>query len=329
MWNTEPELYRNKYYARQGTGTKTKRKSLHTDQYAVAVSRLRDLIEHEKVQPVFIRDIFAEYMKFKNYKDDRMKYKWKVLEPYFGDLRPDQVTREMCIHYKDSRNVKDGTIIRELTALRAALRWYDPATPAVFYMPESPPPKHDYLTREEIQQILTGCVEPHIKLFIILAVSTAARKSALLELTWDRVDFERGLIDLGVANGNKKRATVPINSTAERALEEAYQARLSNHVIEYKGKPIGTIRRGFVRAAERAGLSKKVNPHMLRHTSAVWMAEGGVPMSEIAQYLGHSSTAITEKVYARYSPEYLKKAASVLELGATEPIINKGDSTKC
>ncbi len=52
-------------------------------------------------------------------------------------------------------------------------------------------------------------------------------------------------------------------------------------------------------------------------------------MSEIAQYLGHSNTAITEKVYARYRPEYLKKAASVLVLGVTEPIMNIGDSTKC
>jgi integrase len=53
---------------------------------------------------------------------------------------------------------------------------------------------------------------------------------------------------------------------------------------------------------------------MLRHTAAVWMAEGGTPMSEIAQYLGHSTTLVTEKVYARYSPEYLKKAAAQLEI---------------
>jgi integrase len=44
------------------------------------------------------------------------------------------------------------------------------------------------------------------------------------------------------------------------------------------------------------------------------MAEGGVPMSEIAQYLGHSSTRVTETVYARYSPTYLRGAAKALEL---------------
>jgi len=43
------------------------------------------------------------------------------------------------------------------------------------------------------------------------------------------------------------------------------------------------------------------------------MAEAGVPMSEIAQYLGHSSTNVTERVYARFSPDYLRKAAAALD----------------
>ena len=52
---------------------------------------------------------------------------------------------------------------------------------------------------------------------------------------------------------------------------------------------------------------------MLRHSAAVHMAEEGVPISEISQYLGHSNTQITERIYARYSPEYLRKAAAALE----------------
>lgn len=44
------------------------------------------------------------------------------------------------------------------------------------------------------------------------------------------------------------------------------------------------------------------------------MAEAGIPMEEIAQYLGHANVEVTRKVYARYSPEYLRKAASALEI---------------
>jgi integrase len=65
-------------------------------------------------------------------------------------------------------------------------------------------------------------------------------------------------------------------------------------------------------AARRAGLPH-VSPHMLRHSAAVHMAEAGIPMSEIAQMLGHANSRITESTYARYSPTYLRKAASALE----------------
>ncbi|WP_253284257.1 MULTISPECIES: tyrosine-type recombinase/integrase [unclassified Ruegeria] len=56
-----------------------------------------------------------------------------------------------------------------------------------------------------------------------------------------------------------------------------------------------------------------VSPHVLRHTAAVHMAEAGIAMEEIAQFLGHSDSRITASVYARYSPEHLRKAASALE----------------
>lgn len=45
------------------------------------------------------------------------------------------------------------------------------------------------------------------------------------------------------------------------------------------------------------------------------MAEAGVPMEEIAQYLGHTNPAITRSTYARFSPEFLRKAANALEIG--------------
>jgi hypothetical protein len=43
------------------------------------------------------------------------------------------------------------------------------------------------------------------------------------------------------------------------------------------------------------------------------MAESGVPMEEIAQYLGHSNVNVTRKIYARFSPNHLRAAAAALE----------------
>jgi integrase len=58
----------------------------------------------------------------------------------------------------------------------------------------------------------------------------------------------------------------------------------------------------------------KVTPHMLRHSAAVYMAEDGVSMDEIAQFLGHNDVATTRRVYARFSPNHLRDAAAALEL---------------
>ncbi len=146
-----------------------------------------------------------------------------------------------------------------------------------------------------------------------MALATAARKTAILELTWDRVDFDRRVIKLatGQDHGNKGRAIVPITNTLHAALLEARESALTPYVVEYAARKVGKVDKGFRAAAKDAWLD--VTPHDLRRTAAIWMAERGVPMSEIASYLGHSDSRITERVYARYSPEYLKKAASALE----------------
>ena len=65
-----------------------------------------------------------------------------------------------------------------------------------------------------------------------------------------------------------------------------------------------SVKKGLAHAAKSAGLI--VTPHVLRHSAAVHMAEAGVPMDEIAQFLGHSDPSITRAVYARFSPDYLE-----------------------
>jgi len=149
-----------------------------------------------------------------------------------------------------------------------------------------------------------------LRLFIILALATAGRSGALFGLTWDRVDFTRNRIHLGEGRG-KGRATVPITSPARAALEAAEEVATCEYVIEYAGRRVGSVKRAFKAACVLAEIT--VSPHVLRHTAAVWMAEASVPMSVIAQYLGHADSRITERVYAKYGPEYLSGAAKALE----------------
>jgi integrase len=53
---------------------------------------------------------------------------------------------------------------------------------------------------------------------------------------------------------------------------------------------------------------------MLRHSAAVWLAEDGHSMDEIAQYLGHDDVKTTTRIYARFSPTHLRKLADTLNI---------------
>jgi integrase len=86
---------------------------------------------------------------------------------------------------------------------------------------------------------------------------------------------------------------------------------VTEHVIEWAGGPVASVKHGFHRAATAAGL-KDVTPHTLRHTAATWMAQKGVSLWQIAGFLGHSSTAMIEQTYGHHSPDHLAEAARAL-----------------
>jgi integrase len=249
---------------------------------------------------------------------ETLRFAWKLLEPVFGHLRPDQITRALTRSYaakERKRGIGDGSIRRNLGVLSAIIRYSDKQSPAVIEMPPAPAPKSRHLTRDEYRALREAAKKtPHLHLFVVLAYRTGGRASAILELTWDRVDFTRRQIRLGLGERLVKgRATVPMTDDTAEILREAKKAALTDYVIEYGGKRVKSVKRAFKAAVDRAGLPADTSPHVLRHSAAVHMAENGVPMSEISQYLGHSSTSVTERVYARFSPTYLQRAAAALE----------------
>lgn len=249
-----------------------------------------------------------------------LDYLGKAVLEHFGHLRPDHITRETCLKYdvvRSKRGISTGTIHTELGHLRSCLRYAEKigliSRAPHIWRPAKPMPKERFLTREEISRLIDSTETPHTKLAIILLLGTAARVGAILDLEWDRVDFERGTINLRLPDNvtRKGRAIVPMNGMTRPALQFAYSAALSDYVIEYAGKQVKNISKGFYSACKRAEL-KDVTLHTLRHTAAVHMVSAGVSMQKVSQYLGHSNTAITERVYARYAPSHMQDAADVL-----------------
>lgn len=238
-----------------------------------------------------------------------LQFHWKAARATFQHLLPQHVTEAVCRRYARERKVKPGTIRKELGVVRAAL--LRAKAGGAFWMPQPPPPRDRRLTREEMTALEAQCTQTHLLVFLLLARYTAARASAILSLKWAQVDFERRRIDLGGLGRQKRRAVVPMHPNLAFALAIANDAALSPFVVEYGGRRCASIKKGFAAACKRAGI-EGVTPHVLRHTAASWMAEAGVSMDEIAQFLGHTNPSVTYRVYARFSPAFLQRAADAL-----------------
>lgn len=252
----------------------------------------------------------------------RLRDAWKAAKPLWQDVRPQDIDDDMCRGYARQRGKAPATVRYELSMIGQALRWaakqkHIPAAPAL-WLPALPPAAAErHLSREQVAALINAAVAPHVRLYMEIAYATAARPQAVLDLRWSQVDFAAGMIRLnpdGRVQTAKRRPTVPMTSHLAAVLKEAFKTRACDHVIEHGAEPVASIKKGFAAAAHRAGLV--ATPYTLRHTAAVHMANAGVPMAEIASYMGHSDSRMTERFYARYLPDYLRSAASALDRGS-------------
>lgn len=244
---------------------------------------------------------------------------WKAMKPFWNNVEPAMIDKAMVAKYSASRPVGPATLRLELGMLSTALNMSfkeghierKPDIP----LPAPPERIERHLSVRQYRKFLAGVRAPHAQLYMVVGVNTMVRPSAILELKWSQVNFDRGLIDFnqpGRVQTKKRRPIVPINRPLRAALELAYAARQTDYVIEHGSDRILCIKKAFQAASQRSGV--KATPYTLRHTGAVWAAERGIPMSQLAQYMGHDDSRTTEKHYARYSPDYLRGVADALDI---------------
>jgi integrase len=253
------------------------------------------------------------------------------LAEYWGD-RPiaDLTLSAFKTHERDmlKSGWKPASINRVLAILRAALK-HAVRNGDLSHAPFVPSLKvaggrERWLTRDEAARLLRACRHPHLaylRIFILVALYCAARHSAILELTWDRVDLDHGLIDFRVAGEiqtNKRRPHAPISDKLvsmlrrHRARQLADAKRLGHRaprfVIEHEGRPLRRINDAFNEACKRAGI-QGVRVHDLKHTAISWMLQAGVGAWDVA---GISATRVQtiEAVYGHHRPDRLREAVN-------------------
>jgi integrase len=235
------------------------------------------------------------------------------LKPFFGTTLAVECgigKQQAYVDHKRAIKYGEESIRRDLSVLSAALRLAEKrekitrAPPMLTLTPA--PPRERWLTRPEVARLFRALRTKrsrHVLLFARIAMYTGARTGAILDLTWDRVNFQTGLIDFRKPGRRvtKKRRTVAPIGHLERALRHAKRRSRSPYVIEWAGQGIGTIRKAFTAHAEAVGLDD-VSPHTLRHSFATWAVLKGVPIFMVGRALGQSVASTTER-YAKHRPQ--------------------------
>ncbi|MTI01658.1 site-specific integrase [Roseibium sp. RKSG952] len=255
----------------------------------------------------------------------------KDVGPFFGQYEPLEIDDALVKRYvkaqrkkfkeRNGREISNTTLYNEINHIQSTLNFAKRKKminedPHKLTKPARPNKVERWLDHNEIQALLDETQQtPHLHVATVLMLSTAGRIGAILDLTWDRVDFRKQTIDLRVKEKShiKPRAFIPMNEGTAALLKQWKGVGYSGYVVEYKGQGVKSIQNAFKKAVQRAELSGKVTPHVMRHTSAVHMVASGCSMARVSQYLGHTSIAVTEKIYARYAPDHLREEAAAVD----------------
>lgn len=197
-----------------------------------------------------------------------------------------------------------GTINRSLSALKRALRtaWQHGRTVGnhgdqIELLPENNA-RTTWLTLEQVQQIADHA-SASVRAAIWISVLTGMRRGEVLALTRDMIGADTITLPAGATKTLRTR-TVPIIAPARPWLERVPLA------ITAEG-----IKTGFRRAREASGYPH-VTFHDLRRSTGSLLVQQGVSLHVISRILGHSSTAVTERVYAHLAAGQLREGMEAL-----------------
>ena len=286
---------------------------------------------------------FCEWMRVTNYSEHTTFHR-EVYLAWFsawleerGITRPADVTKPILERYQrslyhhrkaDGRPLSFRFQYTQLVALRAFFRWaartnrilYNPASELELPRLEHRLPRH-VLTVTEAESVLGQAdVESELGLrdraILEVLYSTGVRRLELIGLQLVDLDAERGTLLVRQGKGRKDRM-VPVGERAvawcERYLAEvrpgfvvepdAGTLFLTAEGAAFTPNRLSALVRGYVDAA---GTGKRGSCHLLRHTCATLMLEGGADIRYIQQLLGHAELSTTQ-IYTQVSIRQLQQ----------------------
>src|SRR4051812_20684615 len=234
--------------------------------------------------------------------------------------QPSDVARFLKFLY--SRKLKPRSATRAFVAVRGLHRFLilDRATlenpTANIEHPRWWKPLPNVLTLEDVDKLLAApdTATPkglRDRAMLEVLYATGLRVSELIALRLDGVNLEIGFVRC-IGKGSKERL-VPLGDSAVHWVTSYLQSRKvrkASHFVFLSNRGDKLSRMGFWKILKgyglRAGIKKKLTPHVLRHSFATHLLERGADLRAVQTMLGHSNISTTE-IYTHVMRERLKE----------------------
>ena len=167
------------------------------------------------------------------------------------------------------------------------------------------------LTDTEMECLRMACITSRDKAIVEVLYSTGCRVSELIRIKVSDIDFEKREVRL-FGKGKKHRiAYLNARATLNIRLFIGNRGYESEYVFTSDKKPHGalsarTVEDTIKRLGESAGITVKVFPHRIRHTTATDALRKGMPIEQVQQLLGHEKIETTLE-YAKVNRDELKE----------------------
>ena len=174
----------------------------------------------------------------------------------------------------------------------------------------------DVLSKEEIKRILDVAAKD-LRFFCTFSIlySAGLRISELLELKPGDINESRNLIRVRQGKGKKDRYTLLSRPLMKKLAEYNRLYKPKVWLFEHRpGEPFteSIVSKRLKAAAREAGITKRIYPHLLRHSFATHLLEQGTDIKIVKELMGHKNIKTTE-VYVHIADTYKSRIKSPLD----------------
>jgi len=282
-----------------------------------------------------LRKLMLEELQRRNYSKTTTRTYLSVVRDFAKHFNkpPDQLgleeIRQYQVHLLEERKLLPKTVCLQTSALRF---FFVKVLKRPYPIEELPYPKGVrrlpiILSQEEAVALINSASNLMHRAMLMLLYSTGIRRAELCQLKVADIDSQRMMVHIRQGKGQKDR-DVPLSPALLETLR-AYYRWMQPQTYLFPGtvkgwrtdQPITSkvVWEACREAAQRAGITKRVSPHLLRHSFATHQLENGADLPTLQALLGHTDLKPTS-VYLHLSERHLKAAGTPLDKATLAPL---------